>query len=361
MALEASKNQLTLAELSKKYEISGVMISRWKREFLDNLEATFDGKSADQEDQEQVNVEKLYAQIGQLKVENDPPAGGLQETGDMNSRKQLVSTNSSTISVRKQCDLLLVNRNRLYYKPKGESDTNIRIMNIMDKHLTDHPTEGVKSMVYYLRDFGYSVNPKRIRRLLMLMGRETIYRRKNLTKMGLRQYIKPYLLRGLDITHANQVWCTDITYIPMKKGFMYMTAIIDVYSRKILSWSLSNSMDAQWCLNMLQQAIDKYGPPEIINSDQGSQYTSSLWTQFLAEKEIKVSMDGKGRATDNAWIERFWKSIKYDHIFLNPADDGFELYQGVQEYIQYYNRKTHHTTEQKPCIRYMDSVKRKAA
>lgn len=279
----------------------------------------------------------------------------------MNYRSRLVSMKTPNLSVRKQCKLLLVNRNRLYYKPKAESTLNIRLMNIMDKHLTNHPTEGVQSMVYYLRDFNYRVNPKRVRRLLKLMGRETIYRRKNLTKVGLREYIKPYLLRGLDITHANQVWCTDITYIPLKKGFMYMTAIIDLYSRKILSWSLSNSMDTQWCLNMLQEAIDKYGKPEIINSDQGSQYTSALWTQYLNKQEIKISMDGKGRATDNPWIERFWKSIKYDHIFLNPAQDGLELYKGIEEYIKYYNSKTHHTTEQKPWHRYLKSIKRKAA
>jgi putative transposase len=167
-------------------------------------------------------------------------------------QRRLVFSGDSKLSVRKQCELLLVNRNRLYYLLRGESEMNIRIMKIMDKHLTKHPTEGVESMVHYLGDFGYRVNAKRIRRLLTVMGREAIYRRKNLTKVGLREYIKPYLLRGLEITHANQVWCTDITYIPMKKGFMYLTAIVDVYSHKMLSWSLSNSMDAQWCLNGLK-------------------------------------------------------------------------------------------------------------
>lgn len=279
----------------------------------------------------------------------------------MNLRAQLVQPGDPKLSVRRQCNLLLVNRNRLYYRHKPEKEINIRIMAIMDKHLTEHPTEGVMSLVYYLRDFGYRVNPKRIRRLLKLMGRETIYRRKNLTKMGLKEYIKPYLLRGLDITHANQVWCTDLTYIPMKKGFMYMTAIMDVYSRKILSWGLSNSMETQWCLNILQEAIDRYGKPEIINSDQGSQYTSMLWTHHLQQEGIRISMDGKGRATDNAWIERFWKRIKYDHIYLNPCDDGFELYEGVQNHIEYYNLKTHHTTGQKPTIRYDQSSKPKAA
>ena len=227
----------------------------------------------------------------------------------------------------------------------------------MDKHLTEHPTEGVLSLVLFFIARNYPVGPKRIRRLLKIMGRQTIYRRKNLTKQGMKEFIKPYLLNGLDITHANQVWCTDITYIPMRHGFMYLTAIIDVYSRKIVGWGVSNSMSAQWCKNVLEEAIVCYGKPEIINTDQGTQYTSALWTQYLEKLEIKISMDGKGRALDNVWIERFWKSIKYDYIYLNPADDGFELYEGVQNHITYYNDKTHHTTKQKPNEKYQESNK----
>lgn len=231
----------------------------------------------------------------------------------------------------------------------------------MDKHLVNRPTEGVMSMVYYLRDIGYPIGPKRIRRLFRIMGRQTLYRKRNLSKLGLKQFIKPYLLRNLIVDRPNQVWCTDITYIPMAKGFMYLTACIDVYSRKIMSWGISNSMDTKWCLNVLKQGIDKYGKPEIVNSDQGSQYTSAMWTQFLDDQDIKISMDGKGRATDNAWIERFWKSIKTDYIYLNPCNDGFELYEGIQNHIAYYNAKTHHTTKQKPNARYEEYNLKKAA
>ena len=230
----------------------------------------------------------------------------------------------------------------------------------MDKHLTDHPTEGVVSLVLFLIARHHPVGPKRIRRLLKIMGRQTIYRRKNLTKLGMKEFIKPYLLNGLEITRANQVWCTDITYIPMRHGFMYLTAIIDVYSRKIVGWGISNSLAAQWCKNVLQEAISKYGKPEIVNSDQGTQYTSALWTQYLESEGIQISMDGKGRALDNIWIERFWKSIKYDYIYLNPADDGFELYEGVQNHIAYYNDKTHQTTKQTPNDRYRESIKNAA-
>jgi putative transposase len=234
------------------------------------------------------------------------------------------------------------------------------MMEIMDKQLTAHPTEGVMSLVLFFIARNYPVGPKRIRRLLKIMGRQTIYRRKNLTKQGLMKFIKPYLLRGLDITRPNQVWCTDITYIPMRHGFMYLTAIMDVYSRKIVGWGISNSLSAQWCKNVLEEAIARYGKPEIVNSDQGTQYSSGLWTQCLESNGIQISMDGEGRATDNIWIERFWKSIKYDYIYLNPADDGFELYEGVQNHITYYNDKTHHTTKQTPNNRYLESNKKAA-
>jgi putative transposase len=248
----------------------------------------------------------------------------------------------------------------LYYKPAPEKPENIKMMEIMDKHLTDHPTEGVLSLVLFFIARNYPVGPKRIRRLLKIMGRQTIYRRKNLTKQGMKEFIKPYLLNGLNITHANQVWCTDITYIPMRHGFMYLTAIIDVYSRKIVGWGISNSLAAKWCKDVLEDAIGTYGKPEIVNSDQGTQYTSALWTQFLESEGIQISMDGKGRALDNIWIERFWKSIKYDYVYLNPADDGFELYEGVQNHIAYYNDKTHHTTRQTPNKRYHETLKKAA-
>jgi putative transposase len=278
----------------------------------------------------------------------------------MKARTQLIMPHSKKLSVRKQCDLLCVNRSKLYYKPVAEKPENVKMMNILDKHLMSHPTEGVESMVLYLRECGYPVGPKRVRRLFRLLGRQTLYRRKNLTKLGLKKFIKPYLLRGLKITRPNQVWSTDITYIPMKKGFMYLTAIIDIYSRKIVGWSISNSLSAQWCRLTLEAAIAKHGKPEIVNSDQGTQYTSALWTHYLENQGIQISMDGKGRALDNVWIERFWKSIKYDYIFLNPADDGFELYEGVQNHIAYYNNKTHHTTRQKPNTRFQEYPKKAA-
>lgn len=273
----------------------------------------------------------------------------------------MIRPEHNKLSIRRQCEILSVPRSSLYYQPIAEKPENVKMMNLMDKHLLQHPTEGVRSMADWLKEGGYPVGPKRVRRLFKLMGHQTLYRRKNLTKGALKEFIKPYLLRGLEITRANQVWCTDITYIPMAKGFMYMTAFIDVYSRKIMGWGISNSMSKKWCLEVLKDAIGNNGKPGIINSDQGSQYTSSAWTNYLEEQQIKISMDGKGRATDNAWIERFWKTIKYDYVYLNPCDTGLELFEGVQSQIEYYHHKKHQTTGMSPQKAYTESISKKAA
>ena len=273
----------------------------------------------------------------------------------------MISSDYKKISIRRQCEILSVPRSSLYYAPIAEKPENVKMMNIMDPHLLRHPTEGVLSMVDLLRETGYPVGPKRIRRLFKLMGYQALYRRRNLTKNALREFIRPYLLRGLEVTHANQVWCTDITYIPMAKGFMYMSAIIDVYSRKIVGWGISNSMTRQWCADVLKEAVERYGKPQIVNSDQGSQYTSFAWANYLAKEQIKISMDGKGRATDNAWIERFWKSLKYDYIYLNPSDNGLELFKGVQDHIAYYHQKKHQSLKTSPEKCYQESINKNAA
>lgn len=248
-----------------------------------------------------------------------------------------------SLSKRRQCELLDVPRGALYYKPTGEKQDNLEIMRKIDEHHLNHPTDGVLRMQDYLFCLGFLVNHKRVRRLMRKMGLMPIYPKRNLSKLGLAKYIRPYLLRGLVIDHPNQVWAIDITYIPMKKGFMYLTAIIDLYSRYVVSWNVSNTMDAECSLEVLKQAISLYGKPEIVNSDQGSQYTSELWTGYLEEQGIKISMDGKGRALDNIFIERLWRSVKYDYVYLNPASDGNELYRGIRDYFDYYN---HHRAHQ---------------
>lgn len=259
-------------------------------------------------------------------------------------KRQKVVKSHPRLSLNQQCKLLEIHRSGLYYKPKGESLLNLKLMKEIDKYFLEHPYYGVERMTDYLNlDLGYRVNIKRIRRLYKLMGLQTIYAKPKTTIRDKTNYVYPYLLKNLKIDQPNQVWQTDITYIPMFRGFMYMAAIIDVHSRKILNWSISNSMSAEWCTELLNDTVEQYGAPKIHNSDQGSQYTSDLYITALKKHQIQISMDGKGRALDNIYIERFWKSIKYEKIYLNPPNGGLNLYQKVKEYIEFYNTKRRHT------------------
>lgn len=259
----------------------------------------------------------------------------------MRERIDLVEQGAG-LSVRKQVELLSVHRGSLYYKPIGESEENLSLMRKMDELFLNDPTLGVIGMQDELGEMGHWYNVKRIRRLLRKMGVEAIHPKRNLSKLGKAIYVYPYLLRALTIDRPNQVWAIDITYIPMKNGFMYLTAIIDVYSRFIVGWQISNSLDKETQTQVLHAAIERYGKPEIINSDQGSQYTSKHWVSTLQSLGIGISMDGKGRATDNAWIERFFGTIKRKHIYLNPAESGLDLYKGIKRFIQRYNYERKH-------------------
>jgi putative transposase len=259
----------------------------------------------------------------------------------VNQLRKFVDTEHE-LSVRRQCELLTIHRSGLYYKPCGEKPENLEIMRIMDEHYLKHPTEGVIRMQDLLLGLGFVVNHKRIRRLLRLMGLMAIYPKRNLSKLGLKKYIHPYLLKGLDINRPNQVWAVDLTYVPMKNGFLYLTAIIDLYSRYVVGWGISNSLEADATLSVLKQAIKDHGKPGIINSDQGSQFTSEKWVEYLKVEDIRISMDGKGRFIDNIFIERLWRSVKHDYVYLHPASNGVELYQGLKEYFRYYNYELHH-------------------
>ena len=251
------------------------------------------------------------------------------------------------LSIRKQCDLLEINRSTIYYEPKGESKENLEIMQIMDKHILDEPTAGVLTMQSMLGDQDITASYERVRRLMRLANIRPIYPRRHLTQWKNNEYVHPYLLKDLNVERINQVWEIDITYVPMAKGFMYLTAIIDVYSRYIVGWGLSNSLDAESSMEVLKNAIARHGKPEIINSDQGSQFTCKQYVDYLRNQAIRISMDGKGRALDNIYIERFWRTIKYQHIHLNPAQDGLSLYMGIKKWLEKYHYKAHQGIERK--------------
>lgn len=249
------------------------------------------------------------------------------------------------LSLVKQCELLSVHRSGLYYKPVGEPEFNLELMRLMDEHYLHHSFKGAGRMHTWLTmDKGYKVSKNRIERLYYkVMGLQAVMPGKHTSRRHKAHKTYPYLLRGLSISRANQVWALDITYIPMKKGYMYLVAVIDLYSRYVVNWSVSNTMDADWCKNVLQEAIESHGKPEIINTDQGSQFTSEIFSNYVLNQDIKLSMDGKGRAIDNAFIERLWRSVKYEKLYLNPPNDGISLYLSLAEYFNYYNMVRRHS------------------
>jgi len=249
---------------------------------------------------------------------------------------------NKNISVRRQCELVDIHRSNVYYQTVGESAENLHFMRLMDEHYLDHPTYGVLQMQDFLLLLGFLVNVKRVRRLLRKMGLMAIYPKRNLSKLGSAKYIRPYLLRGLKAERPNQVWAVDITYIPMAGGFMYLTAIIDLYSRYVVGWDVFNTLAAENTLEVFKQAVANHGKPEIINSDQGCQFTCALWTEYVENAEIKISMDGKGRAIDNIFIERLWRTVKQDYVYLHPDDNGTLMFLGLKGFFEKYNNSKPH-------------------
>jgi putative transposase len=249
------------------------------------------------------------------------------------------------LSIRHQCELLNVTRSVFYEHTKGDttSSNDIQLMKLLDDCYTAHPYYGSRKMVLWLHNtYQQIVNRKRVRRLMRMMGLTAIAPGPNTSKKHPQHKIYPYLLRGVEITKPNQVWSTDITYIRMGRGFMYLTVVMDWYSRCVLSWRISNSMDTNFCVECLEEAIDRYGKPEIFNSDQGSQFTSTAFTGVLINNEIKISMDGKGRALDNIFVERLWRTVKYEDIYLKGYSNVAELYAGLTNYFQFYNHQRPH-------------------
>jgi putative transposase len=245
------------------------------------------------------------------------------------------------LSIRRQCELLGVNRAGLYYQPVGESEENVRLMRLLDEQYTRAPFYGSRKMTEWLATQGHQVNRKRISRLMEVMGIEAVYPKPKLSQPGEGHKIYPYLLRGMRVERINQVWGTDITYIRMAQGFVYLVAVMDWFSRFVLSWSLSLTMEIDFCLEALKGALRR-GQPEIFNSDQGSQFTSEKFTGALEAKKIAVSMDGRGRCMDNIFIERLWRSLKYEEVYLKDYESVTEARAGIDRYFRFYNHQRLH-------------------
>lgn len=259
-------------------------------------------------------------------------------------RRNMVDGNHEKLSISRQCNLLKISRSGMYYKKTGESPYNISIMHEIDKAATEWPFFGVRQMRRHLNRLGFPVGNKRVRRLMRIMNLKAIYQkpRTTIADPSARRY--PYLLDKLEINRSNQVWCADITYIPMQRGFLYLMAVMDWHSRKVLSWRLSNTMDTDFCISAAEEAFSKYGKPDIFNTDQGSQFTSYEFTNILQSQGIAISRDGRGRWRDNVLIERLWRSLKYEEVYLHAYENGKEARAGIGKWICFYNQLRPHSS-----------------
>jgi len=255
----------------------------------------------------------------------------------------VVDRRHPSLSMVRQCTLLDISRSGLYYQPVGISEEDFTLMKLIDRQYLATPFYGARKIAAWLKSQGQMVNRKRVRRLMRIMGLKAIYRRPRTSNPAVGHKIYPYLLGGMKITWPNQVWAADITYIPMARGFLYLVAIIDWYSRYVLSWKLSNTLDADFCVKALEEALEK-GKPEIFNTDQGSQFTGEAFTGLLKQHGIRISMDGKGSYNDNLFIERLWRSVKYEEVYLKAYQDGREARIGLGNYFRFYNTERPHQT-----------------
>ena len=258
-------------------------------------------------------------------------------------RRLLIEPAHHRLSISTQCRLLSISRSSYYYAPAPQSEETLALMRVIDAVFMDCPWYGSRQMARHLQRLGHAVGRRRVRRLMAKMGLVAIYQRPRTSDPHPEHRTYPYLLRDLEITRPGQVWCADVTYLPMRRGFLYLVAIMDWASRKVLAWRLSNTMDAAFCVEALEEAMARYGKPDIFNTDQGSQFTSHAFTGVLRAAEVKISMDGKGRWMDNVFIERLWRSVKYECVYLHAFETGSELRAGLTRWFAYYNDHRPHS------------------
>jgi putative transposase len=258
-------------------------------------------------------------------------------------KKVMINRNHPDLSINHQCKLVKLSRSAFYYAPVGIDDETLAVMTAIDKAFTRYPFFGSRQIAAYLRRNGIAVGRHRVRRLMRIMGLEAIYTRPRTSQPHPAHPVYPYLLKGMIIDRPNQVWCADITFVPVRHGFLYLVAIMDWATRKVLGWRLSNTMHASFCVETLQEAIARFGPPEIMNTDQGSQFTGHGWITTLTEAGVRVSMDGRGRCMDNIFIERLWRSLKQEAIYLEELTDGFKAQRVIRNWMAFYNNERPHS------------------
>ena len=357
LVLEVLEGEKTINEIASEYEIIPKNLINWKKQFLENMSLAFDKSVVVKEYKTKIETlqksnDDLAKKVGNLIVEKDFLEGKLVSLVSSKERKNLIDTKLN-ISLNKQCQLLHVSKSVLYYTPTKpfSSGSDLKILDAINNIYSDFPSYGSRRIHAQLLRDGFNVGKKFVKKAMKYMGIEALYPKPKTTTANKEHYKYAYLLKDFRdyagrviIEKTNQVWSTDITYIKLEKGFVYLAAIIDWHSKKILSWRLSNTMDISLVTSVLKDALALYPKPEIFNTDQGSQYTAKAHIDILKKHGIKISMDGKGRATDNICIERFWRSIKYEEIYLNEYKNIKSLNRAIEKYINSYNQKRLHSS-----------------
>ena len=357
VATEALRGDRTIQAIAGKHEVHPNQVSGWKRQAQAGLEEVFAGATSRRQKDHEATIHDLHAKIGRI----DRGARFFITRARALSRPErltMIEREHQSLSVSRQCRLLGVSRSTLYYRPLGESAATLKLMRRIDELYLKYPFYGSRQMVRHLAREGVAVGRHRVRRLMRLLGLEAIYRKPRTSVANPEHRVYPYLLRGLTIERPNQVWCADITYIPVQGGFLYLVAIMDWASRRVLAWRLSNTMDTEFCLAALAEALESYGIPEIFNTDQGSQFTSIAFTGLLETAGIRCSMDGRGRCLDNVFIERLWRSLKYEAVYLHDLEDGFKAQRVIAQWIGFYNEQRPHSAlaGRTPAEAYRDGV-----
>ena len=343
VALAAIKGDRTVAELASAYGVHPNQIYAWKKQLLDGAASVFEGGVAASEGHGQRGA-------GRSSVPADWPAEGrkrffvtkARQMSRAERRALWSSAKAPALPVSRQCRLLAVSRASVYRRPAQISEEDCTIMALIDRQYLARPYYGSRRMAAWLATQGHVVNRKRVRRLMRLAGLVAIYQRPNTSKPAPAHKIYPYLLGGISIERVNQVWCADVTYIPMAQGFLYLVVIMDWVSRAVLAWRLSNTLGAEFCVEALEEALLLHGRPEIFNTDQGSQFTSDDFTGTLQSHGVTISMDGKGRYMDNIFVERLWRSLKYEEVYLNAYASVAEAKAGIGSWLGFYNEERQH-------------------
>ncbi|WMU33774.1 IS3-like element ISPpu29 family transposase [Pseudomonas aeruginosa] len=345
VGLEAVRGVKTITEIAQAYGVHPQLVGQWKKEILESAGALFETKRGPKPAEDKSGEERLYGEIGRLKMENDWLKKKFGSVS-LDARVGWVD-GADKLSLSRQCELAEVPRATVYRRltakvPEEACAEDLLLCRLIDEEYTSRPFYGSRRMVVFLRGAGHVVNRKRVQRLMRGMGLAGMAPGPNTSKPQPQHKVYPYLLRGVAVTRPNQVWSTDITYIRLARGFAYLVAVIDWYSRKVLSWRLSNSMDASFCVDCLEDALREHGRPEVFNSDQGSQFTSAAFTGVLKREGVAISMDGRGRALDNIFVERLWRNVKHEDVDLKGYANMAELTVGLAQYFAFYNAERPH-------------------